>query len=316
MRAFALLLALVTAPAAAQLESAALLVSGAEEPEEAVEARGAVRTALTDGGCRVEEVVPPAIRSCRPGTGCAAAVLAQAGADWVVTVTLWTHPRRGPDAVTITLENAAGDLVSHLARNRRGIASAARDALAGALARLALPEGPFLAVEGAPAGATVTLSDGQSGTLPALFRVAPGTLTATVSADGRQTAAETVAVAMRPTAVARVAVDLAPDTATMAPEPPATVISSLNFLLAGALVVLAVPPLAAGIYAYATDGQCAEQVGGACVSRVAAGAQAGLWVGLGAAAAVAGIAIAVWRPIRVEARPAPGGASLRLAADF
>lgn len=103
-----------------------------------------------------------------------------------------------------------------------------------------------------------------------------------------------------------------------APPPPETRSegSVANWIIAAGLVAAAVPLIAIPMWTISTEGECVAIDMAGCLERVQFGAQDGVLLGVGAAALVAGVVIAIAQPIQVQVQVSPDRAFLRLHGSF
>ena len=92
--------------------------------------------------------------------------------------------------------------------------------------------------------------------------------------------------------------------------------SFVNWIIAGGLLAAAVPLIAIPMWTVATEGECVAIDMAGCLERVQFGVQDGVLLGVGAAALVAGVVIAIAQPIQVQVQVSPDRAYLRLHGSF
>jgi hypothetical protein len=257
---------------------------------------------------------------------CAGALLAAAQAELVVAVAVW----QGEEApqVNVTLVDGTGARYpGHATVASDDVAAAARSALLEARSLQLLGPGPWIAVHGEPAGASVWIDGKLMGSLPLRAALSPGDHKLEVQATGYAAKVQPVTIPLEPTATARVQValsaashpnmanapasdrapaldlttthDTPPSYVDPSDEPAETTGSVWNFVLGGALaaggVALAtIEP----IQAAAKDGDCANDD---CSELYKFGGDSTLKIAAGAVLVAAGVTVMIWQPIQVRA---------------
>jgi hypothetical protein len=238
-------------------------------------------------------------------------------------LTIWraaTSERPGGVSVALTQPDGTryseGVVVS--TGNEGALATAIAAATRGALERYRRGPGPWLELDGAPAGSSISVDGAPLGTVPGRYRVAGGLHHVVVSAAGYASYDATVTVPRNPDAYKQLEVDLAPATAagdavlTGDSEPRASRVSPLNYVLGGAAVVLGGVLAIRPIRTIAEDGECRRTESGRCTGVVALDAGTGLQLGAAALFMAGGVAFAIWAPLRVQATPESARAELTL----
>jgi hypothetical protein len=302
-------------------------------------AQKSVLATLREHGVKVRFQTYKAARSASEITsecaqiGCAAALVSAATAELAVAVAVW----QGEEAaqVNITLVDAAGARYpGHAAVAGDDTASAARSALLEARSLQLLGPGPWIAVHGEPAGASVWIDGKLMGALPLRAALSPGDHKLEVQATGYAAKVQPVTIPLEPTATARVQVALdaanpslvdpaaserapaldlstSPTSSDVDPiEAPGERTASVwNFVLGGALAAggIALATIEP-IQAAAKDGECAKDP---CTELYTFGTDSIVKVAAGAALAAVGVTVMIWQPIQVRAEVSSTHALLR-----
>lgn len=201
----AVLLLLALAPRPAAAESAALLPPGGEARLPAADKQRAV-AALTAAlqAERVRVVSPEQaarrlarspLRECAR-VECAAELGRALAVEIVAGVALWPEPGGGPaTSAVVTIVDAQGAAFDATAQVAGGdLAAAVTTAYAGARERQRRGAGPWLVVDGEPAGAVVSVDGTDEGVLPFRGRVTPGSHRVRVRLAGYRPYEESVLV--------------------------------------------------------------------------------------------------------------------------
>jgi hypothetical protein len=299
--------------------------------EQRDEAQKSVLATLREQGIKVRFQSFKAARSGSEVTSdcaqvsCAGALLSAAQAELVVAVAVW----QGEEAaqVNVTLVDASGARYpGHASISGNAAGVAARSALLEARSLQLLGPGPWIAVHGEPAGASVWIDGKLMGALPLRAALSPGDHKLEVQATGYAAKVQPVTIPLEPTATARVQValsatpqpsmadasatergptldvaagDAAPSYVDPVDAPAERTGSVWNFVLGGALaaggVALAtIEP----IQAAAKDGDCAKDP---CTEVYEFGTNSALKVAAGALLVAAGVTVMIWQPIQVRA---------------
>ncbi|HJL18072.1 MAG TPA: PEGA domain-containing protein [Sandaracinaceae bacterium LLY-WYZ-13_1] len=322
------LVALAASSAAAQ--SAAMLPPGeppegpSAAPELQREAIEAVARALTADDITVipsadaqRRMVGEPFAECHE-LDCGANVVRSLGVDYAVLVTVWA-PRGRPTNVVVTFIGPDDSVAGDAPVEGEGLVAAALSALTTARQRWQASRMGFIAVESDPPGADVTVDGRVLGQTPLRRLVPAGERTVRVSLEGYATVERTVQVA--PTREHPIEVTLAAPVEE--PDPPSTPRTRTephwaSWVLGGGLaavgVGLLVPALATG-FGDAADA-CTEESGGVCARTPRFGAQSGVLLGVGLAAAAAGVVVLAVQPFQVTTVVTPDSATLRVRGTF
>jgi len=201
-------------PVRASAEAVVVVSRGGDPriaPAERTRAVDAVVEALRASGADVREVAaaPELARCADPG--CVGGVARARSLDFVVSVSLFAAAREAAnvESVSVTMTNGRGAQFSGSAQVEGGdVHAAALRAAIDAKARAARGEGPFLIVEGEPAGAIVAVDGTDLGNVPFSVAVSPGTHRVAVRLDGFEPHTSEVIVPEDPGREARVDVRL------------------------------------------------------------------------------------------------------------
>lgn len=308
-----------------------------------VAAHEAVLAALGEQGFEVRPASAPEGDPAHGGgckqIGCAPALLAAARAELAVAVAVWRSDA-GPQ-VNVTLVDGQGNRYPAVAPVEPGGApAAARRALLDARGLQLLGPGPWVHVEGAPAGARVVIDGAVAGALPYRGALSSGDHVLELAAPGYAAQQRELQMPLDPTATLRVEVALAPATASQsaaalspvggtpdrampadrgelpqAPPPTAADEPSVwNYVLggvtiAGGLALATIDPLRAA----ARDGECVDRD---CTRVYSFGGDSALKMVAGIALVGAGITVMIWQPIRVSAQVDERSAQLSVHARF
>jgi hypothetical protein len=254
-----------------------------------------------------------------------------------VAVAVWQSVS-GPQ-VNVTLVDAHGNRFPAVSTvESSGAAAAARRALLEARGLQLLGPGPWVQVEGAPDGASVSIDGVAVGALPYRGALSSGDHVLELSAPGHAPQRRELQMPLDPTATLRVQVALAPgaaqeagdaagppvreeaqpagaaDLAVAPDEPPGDQASPWNYVLGGAAIaagiaLATIDPLRAA----ARDGDCVDRE---CQRVYEFGAQSALKVVAGVALAGAGVTVLIWRPLRVRASVDRESAGFHVHARF
>ena len=320
----------------------ALLLPHAGEPTllaQRERAQRAVAAALRESGIEARE--QPAASGSRKESctqvACAPALLKQVGAELAIALAVWQG--QGGSEVHVTIVDTSG---SHFPGRAviaadGDLAQAARSALLEAQGLRLLGPGPWVAVDGKPAGAGIWIDGRFAGSLPYRAGLAPGDHVLEIRADGHAAKQVDLRVPLEPTATTRVDISLPTQTPIAAPaatpaaeptepgnaavadlsapdEPPRTKPSPWNFVIGGALVaaggaLIIVDPVRAA----ARDGRCADPE---CNRVYHFGTRSALELAAGIAIVGAGVTVLIWQPLRVQAEVGPNRALIRTRFAF
>lgn len=297
---------LVAAPAAAQ----SVVVLAPNLDEGLTVTAGALAEDYARAALRAEGLTlapRPASERCQAAS-CAEEARARAGTDYAAVVSLWSTAHDG--VVTgATVALAADEEAAYLGWHNGGTVQGAVDrATAQALEHLRRGAGPWLSVEGSPAGARVSVDGTAVGQLPYRGRIAGGVHAVTVEAAGHDAERLRLTIQDSPDSHRHLEVNLrpaeveAPGPRVTAPDlasPPssAETSSALNTAAGVVLGIAAAALLTAGTLELLADGRCgAEDEFGRCTDRVRAPGGIALVVSGGAAALGAG-AVFLWTPL-------------------
>ena len=248
-----------------------------------------------------------------------AARLEAAGAQHAVALTLWRAGDGAVSGVAVSVTTPDG------ARYRQGaelaadgqLAAAVAEATAGAYARLRRGPGPWLELEGSPAGAVISVDGQAAGALPRRVKVAGGLHHLEVESPGYTPFDETITVPRNLDALKRVRVALEPLPVASVPPvglpPSAASPSAWNYVLGGLAVgvgvLLAIGPVRSAV----DDGECGRTEAGRCTGVVRFDGLEAVKLVAGAVLVVGGVAFVVVAPLEGD-----GGqvSALALAGDF
>ena len=326
----------------------ALLLPHAGEPrllEQRERAQRAVAAALREAGPELRESPPagPARKDACTQVACAPALLKQLGAELAVALAVWQG--EGGSEVHVTIVDSSGSHFPGRALIAAGgdPAQSARSALLDAQSLRLLGPGPWVAVDGKPAGAAVWIDGRFAGSLPYRAGLAPGDHTLEVRAEGHAAKQLDLRVPLEPTATTRVdvalpaqseaalaataaaataaereqptAVPADPTIDTSPPdEAPRTTQSPWNFVLGGALaaaggLLIVVDPVRVAI----REGRCVDPE---CKQEYRFGTKTALKLVAGITLIGSGLTVLIWQPLRVEARVGPDQAVMHARLSF
>jgi hypothetical protein len=286
---------------AVRAESAVMLSPRSERAlsaAERAELTAALEHALRAQG--VHGVAMDATEACADHE-CIAAALRARDAAHAAELTVWHAADGTITGVSISLVQAAGERYSEGAQVKPGhdVTLAIEEAARGAYARMRRGPGPWLALEGVPAGASITVDGQAAGVLPRQVKVAGGLHRVVVSHPGYTPLDETVTVPRNPDALKHVSIALtaSPPPATRAVDMRARP-SVVNYAIAGvaaaAAAVLAIRPLRTAI----EDGECGRIEDERCTGVVEFDAVQALQLSAAGLLLATGVTIAVWAPLR------------------
>jgi hypothetical protein len=277
------------------------------------------------------EKLPFALRSCADA-GCAAQALAPLGVEIVLVSFIVPGPQGGAVARVEVVDRSGiypGMVDSPDSR------SPVEDALDLALSRRARGPGPWLTVQGQPAGAEVLLNGRPIGTLPRYYgRIEPGVAQLSVRARGfrpynQMLEIEAILYAHQ---LVEVRLEPAPEDLTMAqveqqdtelitslddlPDEMPTEGSVWNYVLGGASVAAGLALWVKPALSLAKDGECHTESSSGCESVVRFGSAATLHAVVGSVLVLGGAAVLVFQPFQVAVSGDDDEAWLRIGGNL
>jgi hypothetical protein len=322
--------------------------SGEKSGAEAVHA---ITAALRRKGYRVLSPAQVSARltghapdACRnPATCDPELALATLGADAVVSVAVWQRSSAARQVV-VHVRRARGFGQAEVAVGEAGLRAATTDALLAALQDSQFTHEVSVRIESTPSGANVHVDQTLATRTPATVSLLPGNHLLSVEAAGYVTRAQYIEVPEQASQPVLYRMQLAAAYAD-APEPiaaplPASaplalqettpgqprdqaaasgpVPSTWNYVVAIALIGVAVPLLANAIYSASTHGDCvgAIDANNLCAERVSLGPAFYASLGIGSAALLGGGAFLVFQPISSSPGAKPDGAQLQWHTAF
>jgi hypothetical protein len=287
-------------PVQAEAERAAVLPLRSEHTlgaAERAELTAAFEQALR--ACGVEPITGPD-EPCADDA-CASSLIAESGARHAAELVLWHTPTGELSGLTVSIVLSSGERFSSGAQlaHPEDLPRTLSEATEAAYARMRRGPGPWLQLDGHPAGASITVDGQAAGLLPRQVKVSGGLHRVVVSHPGYEPFEGTITVPRNPDALKHVPVSLRPVTTDAPADLAGPRRSPWNYVVAGAAVaasgLLGIGPLRSAI----EDGQCGRTEDGRCTGVVEF--DTGLGVQLAAAGLLfaSGVAFAIWAPITI-----------------
>jgi hypothetical protein len=266
-----------------------------------------------------ELAIDPVYAACR-ASECAA----QLAISTRLAVALFVFtPETAPGAPGVELQLFEPDgtrLTQQAMLGSRSRADVVADLVKTARERVTLVDQALLSVTARPVGGVVWIDGRSAGVTPFQQPMAAGTHSVRVTLPGFRPQTRQVELARGEVRLLDVrltrAAELPVASEHVRPASAARAVSPLNFVLGGALALLALPALVASINTLVNDGQCLESTGRGCSERASFGARSGLLLAAGGVALAGGGYLLIARPFELVAEASPRSAQLELRARF
>jgi hypothetical protein len=246
-------------------------------------------------------------------------VVRSLGVDFVVLVTVWA-PEGTPTIVVVTLIGPSDSVAGDAPVEGGDVSAAALSALTTARQRWQASQMGFIEVSSEPPGADVEVDGRVVGQTPIRHLVPAGERRVRILLDGYETVERTVRIT--PTREHPIDVTLEEAAPEPAPQPVThTEPHWANWLIGGGLVAVGVGLMAPAVGTGIGDAAdlCSQSVEGmpdACERTYRFGAVSGVLLGVGAAAAVAGVVFLIAQPLQLTTVVTPDSAMLELRGTF
>jgi hypothetical protein len=297
-------------------DSAQVLVLAPAQVEDANQWSDVVR-GLRASGKRVVQVselgIDPVYAACRAHE-CAAQLAASTGLTVALFAFLPPHANAEAGLELQLFEPDGQQLTLRTALAARARTDAVAELFDSAKERLSLGDQALLRVTGKPVGGVVWLDGRVAGVTPFEQPTAAGIHRLRVTLSGFRPDERQIELARGEVHALEVRLMRAALPATAARAPRA--VSPLNFVLGGALVLIALPALVASINTWVNDGQCLESTSHGCNERARFGTRSALLLVAGGVGFAGGGYLLMARPFELAADVSPQAARLQFRARF